>query len=67
MNRNQRQLDGDSTPGFPQYIPIAPGPPRLEQYTSAIPVRVLPPPPPLLPIRTAFLNARLTDSEPGAQ
>ncbi|KAH9992926.1 hypothetical protein BJV77DRAFT_1067499 [Russula vinacea] len=36
-NQNQFQFDGNRTPGNPQYIPIAPGPPRLEQHAPAIP------------------------------
>jgi hypothetical protein len=47
-NESQGQLDADSdhpTPGITQYIPIDPGPPPLEQYTHAIPVRVVSPTP----------------------
>ena len=40
-NQHQRQLDADyPTPGITQYIP---GPPPLEQYAPAIPVRVVSP------------------------
>jgi len=39
---NQRPLDADNpTPGITQYTPIDPGPPLLEQYAPAIPVRVV--------------------------
>ena len=42
-SRSQRQLDGHRTPGITQSIPIASGPPRLEQCDyPTIPVRVLP-------------------------
>jgi len=39
VNQSQRQLDGDRTPGLTQYIPmpVAPGPPWLEQHALAIP------------------------------
>ena len=49
VNQSQRQLDGDRTPWPTQYIPmpVAPGPPRLEQHALAIPVRVLQPPHPI--------------------
>jgi hypothetical protein len=43
-NQGQRQPDGYHTPGITQYIPTAAGPPWLEQYVPAIPVRVSPPP-----------------------
>ena len=41
----QRQLDADHpTPGgITQYIPTDPGPPPLEQYAPAVPVRVVSP------------------------
>jgi hypothetical protein len=41
----QRQLDADHpTPGgITQYIPTYPGPPPLEQYAPATPVRVVSP------------------------
>jgi len=43
-NQCQRQLDTNhATPGITQYIPIHPGPPPLEQYAPAIPVRVVSP------------------------
>ena len=41
LNQSQRQLDGHHTPGIAQGIPIAPGPPYLEQCAHALPVRVL--------------------------
>ena len=45
-NQSQRQLDPDHpTPEITQYIPIDPGPPSLEQYHPAIPVRVVCPTP----------------------
>jgi hypothetical protein len=42
-NQSQLQLDGRRTPGNTQHVPIAPGPPWLEHYAPAFPVR----PPPL--------------------
>ena len=43
-NESQHQLDADhATPGIAQYIPT--GPPPLEQYAPAIPVRVVSPTP----------------------
>jgi hypothetical protein len=48
-NQGQRQLDADQpTPGIIQYIPTDPGPPPLEQYVPAIPVRVVSNPAPSL-------------------
>ena len=47
-NQSQRQLDADHpTPGIAQYIPIDPqaGPPPLEQFPPAIPVRLISQPP----------------------
>jgi hypothetical protein len=55
-NESQRQLDADhATPGITQYIPIHPGPPPLEQYAPAIPVRVLSNPTPFLVHTQSFL------------
>jgi hypothetical protein len=56
-NQSQVQFDGHRTPGNTQYIPIGPGPPRLERHAPAIPVC-----PPSLSsrARTAFLTAPLT-------
>ena len=58
---NQSQLEADHpAPGITQYIPIDPGPPPLEQYAPAIPVRVVSPTPlPSLCIYS-FLTAPLT-------
>jgi hypothetical protein len=42
-NQSQLQFDGHRTPVNTQYIPIAPGPPRLEQHAPAIPVHAPPP------------------------
>ena len=58
-NQGQRQSDGYHTPGITQYIPIAAGPPRLEQYVPAVPVRVLPPSLSLR-VHTAFLTVLLS-------
>jgi hypothetical protein len=45
-NKGQHRLDGHRPPEPTQYISIAPGPPRLEQYVPVITVvRVLPSPP----------------------
>jgi hypothetical protein len=45
-SQSQRQLDANHpTLGITQYIPIDPGPPPLEQYAPAIPVRVVSPTP----------------------
>ena len=41
-NQSQPQLDGHRTPWITQCFPVAHGPPRLEQYAPAIPVRILP-------------------------
>ena len=55
-NQIQRQLDaGHPTPGITQYVP---GPPPLERYAPAIPVRVVSPTPPRT--YTIFLTAPLT-------
>jgi hypothetical protein len=44
--QSKRQLNPDHpTPGTTQYIPIEHGPPPLEQYAPAIPVRVVSPTP----------------------
>ena len=55
----QRQLDaGHPTPGeITQYIPISPGPPPLEQYAPAIPVRPVYPAP--FPVHTQSFLRRL--------
>ena len=42
-NQIQHQLDGHRPPETTQYISIAPGPPRIEQYDPVITVRVVPP------------------------
>ena len=55
-NQSQLQLDGRRTPGNTQHVPIAPGPPWLEQYAPAFPVR---PPPLSSRARTAFLTPPL--------
>ena len=60
QNQLERQLDGDRIPGITQYIPIAPGPPRVGKYAPGIPVRV--PPLLFLAARTAFLTEPLTGS-----
>jgi hypothetical protein len=56
-DQSQRQLDADHpTPGVTQYdIPIYPGPPPLEQYAPAIPVRVVSPTRPFLVRIQSFL------------
>jgi hypothetical protein len=61
-DQRQRQLDVDHpTPGVTQYsIPIYPGPPPLEQYAPAIPVRVVSPTLSLPCANTVFLTAPLT-------
>jgi hypothetical protein len=56
-NQSQLQLDADHpTPGITQYVP---GPPPLEQYAPAIPVRVVSPTHLHCP-HTIFLTAPLT-------
>jgi len=48
-HQGRRQFDaGHHVPGITQSIPIAPGPPPLEQYAPGIPVRGVSPPAPFL-------------------
>ena len=59
-NQGQRQFERHHTLGSTPRIPIAPGPPQLEQYPPAIPVRVLLHPAVFSRVYTIILTAPLT-------